>query len=169
MCVRCGRRILKFALLYRKFARRLARWWTSSCILSRTRTTGRTWWALLTRGGGVQREWLRRSGVDDREFNQFTQSVALQNTLHRPNLILEPRPRYEFLKRNANRYCRWGQAREQRGRESIIAQQTVRLVREQVAQCYKTEGVNHYKNCQEVTQKYYDLITAPGFGILSPN
>ena len=59
-------------------------------------------------------------------------------------------------------------AREQRGRERIIAEETVKIVREQVAQCYQREGVNHYQNCKHLTKQYYDLITAPGFGILQP-
>jgi hypothetical protein len=59
-------------------------------------------------------------------------------------------------------------AREQRGRERIIAEETVKIVREQVAQCYQREGVNHYQNCKHLTKQYYELITAPGFGILQP-
>mmetsp|Transcript_20493 Transcript_20493/g.61094 ORF Transcript_20493/g.61094 Transcript_20493/m.61094 type:complete len:103 (+) Transcript_20493:177-485(+) len=62
----------------------------------------------------------------------------------------------------------WNLSREQRGREQIIAQETVKIVREQVAQCYQREGVNHYQNCKHLTKKYYELITAPGFGMLQP-
>ena len=60
-------------------------------------------------------------------------------------------------------------AREQRGRERIIAEETVKIVREQVAQRYQREGVNHYANCKALTKQYYALITAPGFGILQPS
>ena len=45
----------------------------------------------------------------------------------------------------------------------------MKIVREQVAQCYQREGVNHYQNCKHLTKQYYELITAPGFGMLQPN
>ena len=60
-------------------------------------------------------------------------------------------------------------SREQIGRETIIAHETVKIVRQQVADCYQKEGVNHYQNCKHLTKQYYDLITAPGFGIVMPN
>jgi NADH-ubiquinone oxidoreductase subunit 10 len=59
-------------------------------------------------------------------------------------------------------------ASEQRARERQVAYETVRLLREDVIECYRREGVNHYENCKDVNQKYYDLITKKDLGQLQP-
>ncbi|KAG7340368.1 NADH-ubiquinone oxidoreductase subunit 10 [Nitzschia inconspicua] len=59
-------------------------------------------------------------------------------------------------------------ATEQRARERQVAYETVRLLREDVIECYRREGVNHYQNCKEVNQKFYDLIQKKDMGQLHP-
>ena len=44
-------------------------------------------------------------------------------------------------------------SREQRGREQIIAQEMVKIVREEITKCYQREGVNHYQNCKHLTKQ----------------
>ncbi|CAJ1957360.1 unnamed protein product [Cylindrotheca closterium] len=60
-------------------------------------------------------------------------------------------------------------ASEQRARERQVAYETVRLLREDVIECYRREGVNHYDNCQVETQKFYDVIKQKDMGQLHPN
>jgi hypothetical protein len=60
-------------------------------------------------------------------------------------------------------------AAEQRARERQVAYETVRLLREDVIECYRREGVDHYKNCQDVNQRFYDLIQRKDLGQLQPN
>ena len=57
---------------------------------------------------------------------------------------------------------------EQRARERQISYETVKLLRQRVIHCYRKEGVNHYENCQQVAQDYYDIITHPQMGQLQP-
>jgi hypothetical protein len=38
-----------------------------------------------------------------------------------------------------------------------------------VIQCYRKEGVNHYENCRDINQEYYDIITKKDFGQLLPD
>lgn len=59
-------------------------------------------------------------------------------------------------------------AAEQRARERQVAYETVRLLREDVIECYRREGVNHYDNCQDVAQRYYDQVTQKAMGQLQP-
>ena len=49
-------------------------------------------------------------------------------------------------------------AREQKIREDWIKVMELRLIREQLNKCYKTEGVNHYQNCRELAEKYLSLL-----------
>ncbi|KAL3938327.1 MAG: hypothetical protein SGBAC_006742 [Bacillariaceae sp.] len=60
-------------------------------------------------------------------------------------------------------------ASEQRARERQVTYETVRLLREDVIECYRREGVNHYENCQVETQKFYDVIKQKDMGQLHPN
>lgn len=57
---------------------------------------------------------------------------------------------------------------EQRARERQVAYETVRLLREDVIECYRREGVNHYENCHEVASKLYNVITKKDLGQLHP-
>jgi hypothetical protein len=60
-------------------------------------------------------------------------------------------------------------ATEQRARERTVAYETVRLLREKVITCYRTEGVNHYENCHDVSKDYYEIITKKDLGQLQPD
>eukprot|EP00339_Tiarina_fusa_P004476 CAMPEP_0117036714 /NCGR_PEP_ID=MMETSP0472-20121206/25980_1 /TAXON_ID=693140 ORGANISM="Tiarina fusus, Strain LIS" /NCGR_SAMPLE_ID=MMETSP0472 /ASSEMBLY_ACC=CAM_ASM_000603 /LENGTH=112 /DNA_ID=CAMNT_0004746531 /DNA_START=113 /DNA_END=448 /DNA_ORIENTATION=+ len=60
-------------------------------------------------------------------------------------------------------------ATEQRARERQVAYETVRLLREDVIECYRREGVNHYENCKDVSQKFYDIVQKKDMGQLHPN
>ena len=59
-------------------------------------------------------------------------------------------------------------ATEQRARERQVAYETVRLLREDVIECYRKSGINHYTDCKEVNQKYFDLVTQKDMGQLHP-
>mmetsp|Transcript_41332 Transcript_41332/g.58168 ORF Transcript_41332/g.58168 Transcript_41332/m.58168 type:complete len:109 (-) Transcript_41332:246-572(-) len=61
------------------------------------------------------------------------------------------------------------QATEQRARERQVAYETVRLLRRDVIECYRREGVNHYDNCKEPVQKYYNVVAKKDLGQLHPN
>uniref|UniRef100_A0A7S2UB87 NADH dehydrogenase [ubiquinone] 1 beta subcomplex subunit 10 n=1 Tax=Attheya septentrionalis TaxID=420275 RepID=A0A7S2UB87_9STRA len=61
------------------------------------------------------------------------------------------------------------QAVEQRARERQVAYETVRLLRQDVITCFRKEGVNHYENCKEETEKYYKIIIKKDVGQLQPN
>lgn len=61
------------------------------------------------------------------------------------------------------------QATEQRARERQVAVEIVKLLRRRVIECYRKEGVNHYENCKNVAQDYYDVIVKKDKGQLHPN
>ena len=60
------------------------------------------------------------------------------------------------------------QATQQRARERQVAIETVKLLRRRVIECYRKEGVNHYENCKDVAQDYYDVIVKKDNGQLHP-
>ncbi|CAI2191068.1 1587_t:CDS:2 [Funneliformis geosporum] len=49
-------------------------------------------------------------------------------------------------------------AREQKIREDWVKSMELRILRDQMKRCYKTEGVNHYQNCKELSEKYLSLL-----------
>jgi hypothetical protein len=59
-------------------------------------------------------------------------------------------------------------AAEQRARERQVAYETIRLLREDVIECYRREGVNHYENCKDVNEKFYNLSQKKDMGQLHP-
>mmetsp|Transcript_7703 Transcript_7703/g.7275 ORF Transcript_7703/g.7275 Transcript_7703/m.7275 type:complete len:109 (-) Transcript_7703:250-576(-) len=59
-------------------------------------------------------------------------------------------------------------AAEQRARERQIAYETVRLLRQDVIECYRKEGVNHYDNCVAVNKRYYDVVVKNDVGQVQP-
>ena len=61
------------------------------------------------------------------------------------------------------------QSIEQRARERQVAFETVKLLRQRVIDCYRKEGVNHYEECRQVAQDYYDTISKKDLGQLKPN
>ncbi|POY76359.1 hypothetical protein BMF94_0556 [Rhodotorula taiwanensis] len=50
------------------------------------------------------------------------------------------------------------ESREEAIRQSWIGVMEARLVREELAKCWRTEGVNHYEVCHPLTEKYLDLL-----------
>eukprot|EP00979_Chaetoceros_neogracilis_P004009 scaffold695_cov279-Chaetoceros_neogracile.AAC.35 len=58
---------------------------------------------------------------------------------------------------------------EQRARERQVAYETVRLLRQDVIDCYRKEGVNHYDNCKQVTETYYKLVVKQDVGQVQPD
>jgi hypothetical protein len=74
-------------------------------------------------------------------------------------------------------YLQYGRARdpvgylrdvEQRGRERQVAYETVKLLRQKVIECYRKQGVNHYEDCRDVGQQYYDVVIKKNLGQLQP-
>lgn len=57
---------------------------------------------------------------------------------------------------------------EQRGRERQVAYETVKLLRQKVIECYRQHGVNHYEDCRDVGQQYYDVVIKKDLGQLQP-
>jgi hypothetical protein len=64
---------------------------------------------------------------------------------------------FEFYRRN-----------EQMVREAQIANQTAQLLREELAHCVRTEGVNSNVECFELRKKYFDLLRDRYQGMLFP-
>lgn len=50
-----------------------------------------------------------------------------------------------------------------------MAIETVRLLRQDVIDCFRKEGVNHYDNCQKVKVAYYNVITKHDYGQVQPD
>lgn len=50
------------------------------------------------------------------------------------------------------------QSRETKIRDSWVGVMEARLVREELAKCWRTEGVNHYEVCHPLTEKYLDML-----------
>ncbi|CAD6581257.1 MAG: hypothetical protein CYPHOPRED_001530 [Cyphobasidiales sp. Tagirdzhanova-0007] len=49
-------------------------------------------------------------------------------------------------------------AREVKIREDWVKTMEARIVRDELAKCWREEGVNHYQSCHELVQKYVDMI-----------
>mmetsp|Transcript_35032 Transcript_35032/g.53731 ORF Transcript_35032/g.53731 Transcript_35032/m.53731 type:complete len:110 (+) Transcript_35032:2401-2730(+) len=60
-------------------------------------------------------------------------------------------------------------AKEQRAREHNVAIETLRLLRKDVIQCYRAEGLNHYDKCKAVCEKYYKVASQRDSGTVHPN
>mmetsp|Transcript_49499 Transcript_49499/g.96818 ORF Transcript_49499/g.96818 Transcript_49499/m.96818 type:complete len:107 (+) Transcript_49499:175-495(+) len=77
-------------------------------------------------------------------------------------------PKSEFYKRRPDDPVAYLQTFEQMARERQIAYETVKLLRTDVINCYRKEGVNHYANCKEVCKKYLLTLRAPNYGQVTP-
>ncbi len=60
------------------------------------------------------------------------------------------------------------QSVEQRARERQVAYETVRLLRRDVIECYRKEGVNHYENCKAPVEKYAKVVLKRDVGQVNP-
>jgi len=49
-------------------------------------------------------------------------------------------------------------ARDAHVRESWVRAMEARIVGDQLQSCYRTEGVNHYETCRELSEKYITLL-----------
>lgn len=58
------------------------------------------------------------------------------------------------------------EAAEQHAREKAIAIEETKILREQVRQCYRSQGVNHLENCKDLVKKYASRLATPDYGIL---
>ncbi|KAG5438266.1 hypothetical protein PCK2_000964 [Pneumocystis canis] len=43
-------------------------------------------------------------------------------------------------------------------RETWIRAMEMRLVREELDKCYKIEGMNHFENCKELSERYWKML-----------
>ena len=43
-------------------------------------------------------------------------------------------------------------------REQWVKAMELRIVQEQLSKCQKSEGVNHYENCKEWSERYLNLL-----------
>jgi hypothetical protein len=57
---------------------------------------------------------------------------------------------------------------EQISREMMIAQATTTLLREELGECVRREGLNANVNCYDLRKKYFDLIKDRYKGMLFP-
>lgn len=74
-------------------------------------------------------------------------------------------PHVKYLNR-AKDPAGWIEAREQLAREYYVALGNVKLVRDQLGQCYREHGVNHFQNCKEIREEYGRLIRDQSLGML---
>jgi hypothetical protein len=49
-------------------------------------------------------------------------------------------------------------------KRSLVAQETVKLVRDELASCYMEHGVNHKIACKSLREEYAKLVRDPYFG-----
>ncbi|EIM22337.1 hypothetical protein WALSEDRAFT_37108 [Wallemia mellicola CBS 633.66] len=43
-------------------------------------------------------------------------------------------------------------------RESWVSAMELRLVKQELQKCHQYEGVNHYANCQQLSNRYVDML-----------
>ncbi|KAG0162923.1 hypothetical protein DFQ28_006506 [Apophysomyces sp. BC1034] len=49
-------------------------------------------------------------------------------------------------------------ARAQKIRDDWVKVMEARIIKEKLDECYKTEGVNHYKNCRDLSDLYLKAL-----------
>lgn len=49
-------------------------------------------------------------------------------------------------------------AQEAKIRSDWVNTMEARLVREELAKCWRTEGVNHYQSCHALSEKYLEMV-----------
>jgi hypothetical protein len=57
---------------------------------------------------------------------------------------------------------------EQLVRENLIAIQWLNIVRERLAHCARTEGLNQFVNCKELREQYMDIVNDRYKGAIFP-
>lgn len=58
-------------------------------------------------------------------------------------------------------------AREAKLRSDWVRTMEARLVREELAKCWREEGVNHYQSCHALAEKYLDMIRTHRVSLVS--
>ena len=58
--------------------------------------------------------------------------------------------------------------RQQRAIEKLIAIRELHMLQDEIKLCYLREGVNHFQNCRELTQKYFQRLRWGELGIPPP-
>lgn len=49
-------------------------------------------------------------------------------------------------------------ARDEHVRESWVRAMEARIVRDELQKCHRAEGVNHYENCKELSDRYISML-----------
>ena len=57
---------------------------------------------------------------------------------------------------------------EKMAREIAIANEGMNILKEKLAHCFRTEGVNHYVNCKDLREKYFVLCKDRFKGMVLP-
>jgi hypothetical protein len=53
-------------------------------------------------------------------------------------------------------------------REYWVHVEYMKLLKDEVRNCYRREGVNHYENCRDLVHEYYARTKAPMFSLKGP-
>jgi hypothetical protein len=53
-------------------------------------------------------------------------------------------------------------------REYQISIENMSMVRQELSECVRTEGINHFVNCKELRQKYFELCNDKFRGMVMP-
>lgn len=60
-------------------------------------------------------------------------------------------------------------SKAQVAREQMIKVQLARLLQEDIKQCRRREGSNHYHNCKKYTERYMQFLKSPTFMYRAPH
>jgi hypothetical protein len=58
---------------------------------------------------------------------------------------------------------------EKMAREVMIANEGLNILKEKLAHCFRTEGVNHYVKCKDLREKYFSLCQDRFKGMILPS
>ena len=77
-------------------------------------------------------------------------------------------PNMEFDKQGASILYEQSVLNEKLTREYQIAVEGMDIIRDRLAHCVRTEGVNQFENCKELRLKYFDLCNDRFHGMIFP-